>query len=355
MDERPARLVDEEGLRRFLRRELGPVDEFEIEQADGGIANETVFLTWGDRKLVLRRPPTESTADNAHQILRDYTFFEALQETPIPVPRPVVKCTDESVIGSEFYIAERIDGVVPHPDEPLAFAEPDIRRKVSCIVVETLADIHQLDPRAIGLSEFGNPGGFTRRQVRQWETQIEWATATTVDTRAVPALTEIGDWLHANIPQATPDPAVVHGDYGLHNLMFSTGDAVALAGVLDWEMGTIGNPLVDLGWLLTFWPDTPDAEIATPELIPSYVDQEGYLSQRDLVAQYESVADVRVENPRFYKVLGTYKLAAVGEMFFARYLQAGNDNPLFEKMRTKVPAYVQYAKRLIHADDPLSV
>lgn len=347
------RLVDAQALQEFLRRELGPAEEYEIQRADGGIANETLFLTWGNRDLVLRRPPPGATAENAHEVLRDYVFFEALEETPIPVPEPVLRCSDLSVIGSEFYLAERVDGVVPHPNEPPNFADISTRRQVSEEVIDTLARVHELDYQSVGLADLGRWEGFTRRQVNQWQTQFEWATATTADVRTVPMLEEVGEWLQRNVPAETPAPSIVHGDYGLHNLMLSRETPPEIVSVLDWEMGTIGNPFVDLGWALTFWPDQGDVDLPTAGIIPPFVDREGYLSRPALVERYESNVGTTFDDPRFYLVLGTFKLAAVGEMFYARHLRGNDESDKFERMRTAVPAYAERAQRLIEADDPL--
>lgn len=353
MEKKDPPFVDSEGLRTFLRRELGPADHYELTRADGGIANDTMFLTWGDDEFVLRRPPVERTAENAHQVLRDHLFYEALEETAVPVPEPVLRCSDPSIVGSEFYLAERVDGVVPHPEEPQNFGDPSTRQQVSGAVIDMLARIHQVDHHSIGLSDLGNPDGYTERQVAQWRKQLEWATSTTADVRHLPELEAVGDWLQRNIPTSTPDPSIVHGDYGLHNLMFSRGNSPKIVSVLDWEMGTIGDPFVDLGWLLTFWSDHEEFPIPTAGIIPPFVGRDGYLSRRSLVERYESQVGRGFENRRFYLVLGTYKLAAVSEMFYARYLNGQEGAPEFEQMRSIVPAYAEQAKHLIETDDPL--
>lgn len=355
MEETDSSLVDMQALREYLRRELGAEAEYEIERVDGGIANETLFLTWGDRELVLRRPPPEATADNAHEVLRDFVFFEGLEDTAIPVPDPVLRCSDPSVIGSKFYLAERVDGVVPHPEEPPNFDDPATCRQVSEATIDMLARIHDLDYESVGVADLGRPDGFTERQVNQWQSQLEWATSTTSDVRTVPTLEAVGDWLQRNVPATTPSPTIVHGDYGLHNLMFSRKSTPAIVSVLDWEMGTVGNPFVDLGWLLTFWFDREESPIPTAGILPPFVGRDGYLSQSALVERYESQADTEFENRRFYVVLGAFKLAAVSEMFYARHLLGDGEASLFEKMRTIVPTYAEWAHRLIEADDPLTV
>lgn len=349
-----SRLVDEPSLRDYLERQLGPADHFAVNYAEGGIANETVFVDWGDRELVLRRPPAEDTADSGHEVLRDYVVFEALVETDIPVPEPVVRCEDPSVIGSEFYVAERVHGVVPHPEEPDAFADPETRQVVGETTIDTLTMIHQVDYEAVGLSDFGYPDGFTERQVGQWKQQLDWATSVTNSERPLHGVEELHDWLQANIPREVPDPALIHGDFGLHNLMFDPEDPSEIVSVFDWELSTIGNPLMDLGWTLMFWPDRGDSEIQAPELISGHLKREGYPTRTELIDRYERVSGIEFDNARFYRVFGAYKLIAVGEMLFARHLKRDGDTPpLFRRMEEIVPSYVERAEAIITADDPL--
>lgn len=348
------RLVDEGSLQDYLERQLGSTDHFSVNYAEGGIANETVFVDWGERELVLRRPPAEDTAASGHEVLRDHSVFEALGGTDIPVPEPVLRCEDASVIESEFYIAERVHGVVPHPDEPAAFADPETRQIVGETAIDTLTKIHQVDYDAIGLSEFGYPNGFTERQVGQWKQQLNWAISVTNSERTLDGVEELHDWLQANIPREVPDPALIHGDFGLHNLMFDPEQPSKIVSVFDWELSTIGNPLMDLGWTLMFWPDQGDPEVQAPELISSYLKREGYPTRTELIDRYEQETGIEFENARFYRVFGAFKLIGVGEMLFARHLKRNGDTPpLFRWMEEIVPSYVERAEAIIGADDPL--
>lgn len=329
-------LVDEDGLRGFLTDRLGGGDAFEFERHDEGFSNETVFVSWGDHDLVLRRPPPGETAETAHDVVREYTVMEALQETEVPVPRTVGVCRNRDVMGCEFYTMERLYGDVVRFSEPDRFADPETRREVAEEVVETLASIHGTDVEDVGLGDFGNPQGFTRRQVERWTEQIEWAFDTTTDERNVPALREVGDWLEDNAPDDHAG-GLVHGDYKFDNLIFEP-DAPRIAGVLDWEMSALGDPLCDLGWLLFFWRDEGDDESKiTRTMLPQFTKKEGYPSRDEVVGMYEEASGMTVENARFYRVLAAYKMCALGEMFYARYLMGNSDSSFYAMMEEGVP------------------
>ncbi|MFP4174914.1 MAG: phosphotransferase family protein [Halobacteriales archaeon] len=338
-------LVDENALRSFLAEHLGDASRFAVERHDQGFSNETLFVTWGDHELVMRRPPIGETAETAHDVLREYTAMDALQDTDVPVPRTVAACDDRDVIGAEFYVMERVEGDVVRFSEPDRFGDPETRREVAEEVVEGLAEIHTVDVDAVGLGDFGNPDGFTRRQVERWTEQIEWAFEETTDERDVPELREVGDWLADNAPDEHAG-ALVHGDYKLDNLVFAPHEP-RLAGVLDWEMSALGDPLCDLGWLLFFWRDENDDESKiTRTMLPQFTKKDGYPSRDELVRAYEDAASVEVENARFYRVLAAYKMCALGEMFYARYLMGNSDSTFYAMMEDGVPLLAEDALRM---------
>lgn len=194
-------LVDRERLRGFLTDELGPVGRFTVKRHDKGLSNETLFVTWGERDLVLRRPPPGETAETAHDVLREYEVLDALQGSPVPVPETVTATDDETVVGCPFYLMRRLDGDVLRFSEPDRFGAPRARRTLGEQLVDTLAAIHSIDYEDVGLEEFGHPEGFTERQVERWTGQFEWAFEETTAERAVPAIETVGEWLAANVPE----------------------------------------------------------------------------------------------------------------------------------------------------------
>ena len=338
-------LVDEEALRGFLAEHLGDSSDFDIERHDEGFSNETLFVTWGDRDLVLRRPPRGETAETAHDVLREYTAMDALQDTDVPVPRTVAACDDGDVIGCDFYLMERVEGDVVRFSEPDRLADPETRHRVAEEVVDALAAVHTVDIDAVGLGDFGDPDGFTRRQVERWTEQIEWAFEETTEERDVPELREVGDWLADNAPEENAG-ALVHGDYKLDNLVIAP-EGARIAAVLDWEMSALGDPLCDLGWLLFFWRDEGDEESKiTQTMLPGFTKKDGYPSRDALVEMYEERAGVTVEDPRFYRVLAAYKMCALGEMFYARYLMGNSDSTFYAMMEDGVPLLAEDALRM---------
>jgi aminoglycoside phosphotransferase (APT) family kinase protein len=361
------RLVDRDTLSAFLEDELGPADRFEIEHHQEGHSNETLFVDWGDHELVIRRPPAGETADAAHEVLREYRVMDALQDTDVPVPRTIAGCDDHSIIGSDFYVMERLDGDVIRDEEPERFADPEQRRLLSEEFIDTVAEIHTLDPEAVGLDDMGHPDGYTERQVERWTKQLEWAFEVTENDRPVPELRDVAEWLDENVPDDY-DHTLVHGDYKLDNVMFGRGGPDAspeeragdareqappdLVGVFDWEMCTRGDPSMDLGWMLISWPDAKDPEWDDP-LSNRIETREGYMTRLELLDRYEETTGLSFDHERFYRTFGVFKAAGACEMMYRRYLEGNSDNPAYPLMEERVPAMAERAMRIIEGEEPL--
>jgi aminoglycoside phosphotransferase (APT) family kinase protein len=181
---------------------------------------------------------------------------------------------------------------------------------------------------------------------------LDWAFEVTAKEREVPELLEVGEWLANNIPESH-DSTLVHGDYKLDNVMFGPDSPPEIVGVFDWEMSTLGDPLTDLGWLLAHWRDENDPHPAIPELQPRFMEKPGYSTRRDLVDRYISKTDRAFGDHRFYRCLAVYKLAALCEMFFRRYLEGNSADPLYPVMEDRVPEVAGHAKRIISGEHPL--
>ncbi|THE66011.1 phosphotransferase family protein [Salinadaptatus halalkaliphilus] len=361
------RLIDREQLRTYLESELGPAEEFEVERHRAGQSNETLFVTWGDRELVLRRPPPGETADTAHDVCREYTVVDALQETAVQVPTTVAAAEDHPATDSDFYLMEREDGIVVRESEPAQFQDPSHRRDVGTELIETLVAIHDVDVEAVGLEAFGHPEGYTQRQVDRWRSQYEWAFEVTADDRPVPGVGEVTAWLEANVPTDHPQ-TLVHGDYKLDNISVETvggrdaspneraGGAreqpPAINAVFDWELSTLGDPFTDLGWFLTFWPETTaETEIFGAPGGYEFQLSPGYHSRGELVDYYESLSGRSFDDERFYRVLSVYKIGALSEMFYRRYLEGNADNETYPKMESRTPAMIDWARRLLEGEE----
>ncbi|THE66008.1 phosphotransferase family protein [Salinadaptatus halalkaliphilus] len=360
------RLVDERALREYLEAAVGPANDLEIEYHREGQSNETLFLEWGDHDLVLRRPPAGETADSAHDVLREYRVMEALQDADVPVPRTVAGCDDHSVIGADFYLMEREDGDVIRDEEPERFATPAHRQALANELVDTIADIHALDPADVGLDDLGHPDGYTERQIDRWRTQLEWAFERTEDEREIPTLREVGDWLADNVPEEY-DHALVHGDYKLDNVMFGpaggrdaspngrAGDAreqPEITAVFDWELCTRGDPAMDLGWMLVYWPDPGDPALDDPFRSEFLVD-DGYPTRRELIDRYERRSGRTFDHDRFYRTFGVFKMAGACEMMYRRYLEGNADNETYPLMEERVPQIAERAMGILEGEETL--
>lgn len=345
------RLVDERSLRMFLEETVGPADSLDVEYHREGQSNETLFLEWGGRDLVLRRPPAGTTADSAHDVLREHRVIEALQDVEVPVPKTVTACDDHAVIGADFYLMEREDGTVLRDGEPERFGTHGRRRTLAAELVDTLVEIHTLDPATVGLDDLGHPDGYTQRQVDRWRSQLEWGLERTAAEREVPRLSAVGTWLAENVP-TEDDHVLVHGDYKLDNVMYAPGTPPEITAVFDWELTTRGDPWMDLGWMLVYWPDSGDQATDDP-FRSSFLVQDGYPTRRELVERYERQTGRTFDNDRFYRTFGVFKMAAACEMMYRRFLEGNADNESYAHMAERVPRLAERAIRIKDGDEPV--
>jgi aminoglycoside phosphotransferase (APT) family kinase protein len=343
--------IDAAALRQYLESTLGEDRPVELSSVPEGRSNETVVVTWGDRGLILRKPPAGESSEAAHDVLREYRIMDALQGTAVPTPETILSCDDHESFDAEFYLMERLEGHVVRGEEPAAFAAPDARERFGAELIDTLAAIHTVDVEAVGLDDLGHPDGFTERQVDRWGKQLEWALDRTERRDELADITAVGDWLEANVPDDPPQ-TLVHGDYKIDNVFFGPDAPPEIVGALDWEMGTYGDPLTDLGWFLIHWHDAGDPDPILPDVTPPFLAREGYPSRRDLVERYERASGIDFEHERFYRGLAAYKEVAACEVFYARYLQ-GTENPFFEDLDEAVPRVAARAKRIVDGDEPL--
>jgi len=342
------RIVDREALKDYLESHLGPIDQYDVRRLGEGHSNETLLVQWGDDEFVIRRPPPGEVAASAHNVLREYRVIDSLQDTEVRVPPTVLASDDHSILGSDFYVMEAVKGDVIRTTVPERFERPAARYQTGTELVDRLVEVHQVDYEAAGLGELGRPEGFTERQVERWTKQFEWAFEVTEDERTVPQIEAVSAWLANNIPDEHPH-TLVHGDYKLDNVMFDTDSSPEIVSIFDWELSTLGDPFTDLGWMLSFWWDEgdPDPPASTGNLYPYFMRQEEYPSRNELVERYESQTEWEFANRQFYVVLGVYKLAALGEMFFRRYLEDNANDPLYPEMSNGVPEIADRAIRMI--------
>jgi aminoglycoside phosphotransferase (APT) family kinase protein len=339
-------LVDPEALGSYLSRHFpdSAGESVEVERHMAGHSNETFFVRFGERHWVLRRPPRGAFLPTAHDVGREYRVLSALAGTDVRAPRPILFCDDTGVIGAPFYLMERMEGAVIRDQLPEPFASDEAaRRGLGDELVDALVELHAVDWVKVGLEGFGKPSGYLERQVRRWSGQLE---LTEPLTRKVPELHAATGWLRENL-NGIPDtpPTIVHGDYKMDNVMYAPGAPARLVAILDWEMSTIGDPLADLGWMVSFWrePNDPvaiDLEERGPTRLP------GFQSRADLIARYEERSGRVVGDLTFHTVLAVWKLAILLEGSYARHLAGLTDDPFFAQMEDGVPLLAQRALAL---------
>jgi aminoglycoside phosphotransferase (APT) family kinase protein len=269
---------------------------------------------------------------------REYRVLAALRDTDIPVPRVIVLCTDESILGSPFYVMDWVDGHVVRDQLPAAFpATAETRRDMAAVLVDTLTRLHAVVPDQVGLSDFGHPEGFLARQVRRWWQQWEASK-----TRELPAIEELHRRLEETLPVQSAS-GIVHGDYRLDNVMYAPDDPARIAAVLDWEMSTVGDPLCDLGLMMVYWADREDEPSAHMLQRHALTLDDGFYSRREMVDAYAQHSTRDLTALDWYAALGGYKVAIVLEGIQARFLMGMTVGEGFDGIGAAVPVIVEGA------------
>lgn len=331
--------IDVQALGRYLAVRFDEEHELSVREISGGRSNLTYAVDWGAHRWVLRRPPAGPLPPSAHDVLRECPLLTALEGTSVPVPRLLCVCRDTSVIGAPFYVMERLDGFVLTREQPPQVSDPVTCRRISEQVVDTLADLHSLDPRRVGLSSLGRPQGFVHRQLVRRRAQLD---SIMERCRVVPELVELHAWLVAHEPEDRHDHAIVHGDYGLHNMLV-TLDPPRIAGVVDWELATLGDPLTDLGWLSAQWRDPGEPGYGGTQGF-DVTERSGFLRRAELLDRYEERTGGRVRHDLpFYEALALWRIAIALEGSYAGRLAGARSNPDFDRFETLVPTMANYA------------
>lgn len=303
-------------LAAYLRGALpGSEQPLEIVQFGGGHANLTYLLRYGELEYVLRRPPLGPVAATAHDMGREYRVLSVLHRAYTLAPRAFVYCADGSVIGAPFFVMERRRGIVVRRLIPPQFgggADADVNRRISEVLVDALADLHDVDYRAIGLATLGKPEGFLRRQIDGWAARYERS-----QTRPLPVVDDLVVWLRARQPDGLP-ATLLHNDWRLDNIMLDAADPGRVEAVFDWDMCTLGDPLCDLGTLLASWVEVGEAlSGASAGTMPSNLP--GFLTRRAAVERYGRRRGVDVSAAPYYYVFGLFKVAVVLQQIYHRY------------------------------------
>ncbi|MFJ4921476.1 phosphotransferase family protein [Streptomyces sp. NPDC088725] len=332
MSEVPPPGLDPQQLRGHLDRTRpglvnGPLSARLIE---GGRSNLTYVVTDGTGQWVVRRPPLGHVQATAHDMKREYRVISALHPTAVPVPQPLLFCDDESVLGSPFYVMEYVAGTPFRTAEQLAPLGPERTRAAVLGLVDTLVELHAVDPVAVGLADFGRPEGFLDRQLRRWGKQLDGSRS-----RELAGIDELHAALGRALP-GSPEPTVIHGDYRLDNVLIGGDDRIKA--VLDWEMSTLGDPLTDLGLLVMYSArlELPGSPISTTAGAP------GHPAPAELIERYAAASGRDTTAIAWYTAFAWFKLAVILEGIHYRYTLGQTVGAGFDRIGDLVPVFIQH-------------
>jgi len=302
-------------LEGYLKAHIAGLDgPLQVEQFPSGYSNLTYLLRVGDRNLVLRRPPFGSKVKSAHDMGREFRVLHALHPVYSPAPNPLLLCDDLDVMGAQFYVMERIHGVILRGKKPAGFSiTPEVVRRSCEALADNLADLHALDFEAAGLGEMRKEGSYVERQVKGWVQRYFGSK-----TDEIPAIEDTAKWLEANFP-ADSGSVLVHNDYKYDNVVLAGDDLTKIIGVLDWEMCTIGDPLMDLGTALGYWMEPSDPAMGVVQCF--LTTEPGALTRMEFAERYAAKTGRDISNINFYYVFALFKLAVIVQQIYYRYKQ----------------------------------
>ena len=322
---RPGEELDASLIDPYLKAHIsGLSGTVKISQFPGGASNLTYLLEYPDQEFVLRRPPFGHKAKSAHDMGREYRILNQLKDGFPYCPKAYVHCTDESVIGAEFYVMERVNGIILRSDLPAELGLDATRTEALCkSFIDKFVELHQVDYHACGLADLGKPEGYVARQIRGWGERYEKAL-----TPDAPKWEAVRAWLNDKMPADHPRPAIVHNDYRFDNVILDADNPMRIIGVLDWEMTTLGDPLMDLGNTLAYWIEAGDpAPVQLMRRQPSHAP--GMLTRREFVDYYAERSGIQIDNFDFYYTYGLFRLAGIVQQIYYRFFHGQTQDKRF--------------------------
>jgi aminoglycoside phosphotransferase (APT) family kinase protein len=322
-------------LDQYLRQQL-PANVFEsaaslqLEQFPGGHSNLTYLLRYGDSEFVLRRPPIGPVAPTAHDMPREYNLLSIISPHFLLAPRPLVLCEDPGVIGAPFYLMERRKGLIVRQSLPPALEKDlDTRRRLSEAVIDTLVALHAVEIYQTKIVNIGKPEGLVSRQVRGWSER--WQRS---QTHALEQMETVINWLAQNLPpESGKDTAtIVHNDFKLDNLMLDVDDPTRIIAVLDWEMTTVGDPLIDLGLVLTYWTMRGPQGDQQNHSLTAVTNGPGWMTRDEIIARYQAKTGRDLSRIVFYEVFARFKVAVVIQQIYFRYVKGQTQDERFRNL-----------------------
>jgi aminoglycoside phosphotransferase (APT) family kinase protein len=327
----------------LAQQDAGVTGPLDIRQFPGGASNLTYLVRQGEREWVLRRPPFGTKAKSAHDMGREFRVLSALHRVFPYCPRPLFLCEDEGVMGSPFYVMQRLDGLILRKELPPGLTLSPAEARTLCEhLLDVQVALHGVDVARAGLADFGKPEGYVRRQVEGWSERYRKAR-----TGDVPDAESLMQWLLAHLPAESGRAALIHNDYKFDNVVLDPADPLRIIGVLDWEMATLGDPLMDLGCSLAYWVQADDApDFQAIRQMPTHLP--GMLTRRELVARYAEKSGLPIGDFQFYAVFGLFRLAVIVQQIYYRYVQGQTTNKRFAVFGHFATALCRQAERVVH-------
>jgi len=334
--------INIERLSTYLKDKLGLSTPLVLEQFPSGFSNLTYFVKFNQQEYVLRRPPIGADIKSAHDMKREFKVLSRLYPVFPYVPEPILYCEDESVIGSDFFMMKRVPGIIlrSSPPENLSLT-PVLMASLSQNCIDKMVELHSLDLESNKLADLGKPEGYAKRQVEGWVKRYEKSR-----TVQLPGMEELARWLLVNIPHDNP-PCMIHNDYKYDNMVLSANKPDEIIAILDWEMATVGDPMMDLGTTLAYW-----TEINDPQALKLFnlTWMPGNLNRREVLAYYQKKMSSETRNIIFYYTYACFKLGVICQQIYARYKKGLTNDVRFAGLLGVVAACADNGRKALDTD-----
>lgn len=337
--------LDTAKLKAYLHNKVPGFDqEISISQFPGGYSNLTYFIQAGEHEYVLRRPPFGANIKSAHDMAREHHVLERLRAAGFTkVPEVVHLCEDERVMGVKFYLMKRVKGVILRNRLPKdILMTPESFRALSKATIDQLVKLHQIDLKSSGLDSLGKPDGYVQRQVEGWIKRYYNS-----QTDDIASMKEVAEWMPKNIP-ATLRAAFIHNDFKYDNLVLNPDNLSEIIAILDWEMATVGDPLMDLGTTLAYWAEANDSDALKPFNLTW---MPGNFTRAEVVKYYEQQSGVPIDNIVFYYAFGAFKVGVICQQIYFRFKQGLTKDPRFASLFHVIKACGDNARRAIERNN----
>ncbi len=339
--------IDLELVDELIKQHVGGVTGLPVlRQFKGGNSNLTYLLSYPERGVVLRRPPPGTKAKSAHSMSREYTIMNKIKPGFSAVPETFFYTDDESILGSEFYLMEKVEGYSITSAIPSEWKFTSTHNhRLGMAMFDKLIELHKLDYTALGLADFGRPKGYVSRQIEGWNSRFEQAL-----TDDIASFIDVREWLLDKRPSTENQPAILHGDFRIDNMIVDASNPFKVKAVLDWEISALGEPLMDLANTLAYWVQADDpAEFAALAIQPSNV--EGMPSRAELLTYYGEQTGIDISHFDFYRVYGYFRNAVILQQIYYRFYHGQTTDQRFAAFPVAINILCNHCRHLISISD----